>query len=88
MRARNPSIERAVGDGSRFCDRDDFTALIIGIGGLLVASGDLVVGSTSPSLRSCHCSLVRWTTWVNAGSTVQEARAWVNRLDDLLKQTD
>ena len=62
------------------------TALIIGIGGLLVASGDLAVGQYIAVIALLPLFLGPLTTWVNAGSTVQEARAWVNRLDDLLKQ--
>lgn len=63
------------------------TALIVGVGGLLVINGELQVGQFIAVVALLPMFLSPLTSWVSAATTWQQARAWILRLDDVLEQS-
>ena len=62
------------------------TALIVGVGGLLVIGGELQVGQFIAVVALLPVFLSPLASWVAAATTWQQARAWILRLDDVLEQ--
>ena len=64
------------------------TALVVGVGGLLVALGTVEAGAYIAVLALVPVFLRPVATWSGAVDTVQQARVWLTRLDDLLAQEE
>jgi ABC-type bacteriocin/lantibiotic exporter with double-glycine peptidase domain len=63
-------------------------ALIVGVGGLLVASGQITTGAYVAVMALLPIFLRPLSAWSSAVDTVQQARIWLARLDDLLDQSE
>ncbi len=61
-------------------------AVIIGLGGAMVARGNLDVGQFVAVVSLVPIFLAPLATWVSMDSTLKQAAAWMARLDDLLDQ--
>jgi NHLM bacteriocin system ABC transporter peptidase/ATP-binding protein len=64
------------------------TALVVGIGGVLVARGDITTGAYIAVLALVPVFLRPVAAWSGAIDTLQQARVWLTRLDDLLAQRE
>ena len=62
------------------------TALIVGIGGVLVATGYMNVGAYIAVMALVPIFLRPVSAWSGAVDTLQQARTWLVRLDDLMNQ--
>lgn len=62
------------------------TALIVGIGGVLVATGYMNVGAYIAVMALVPIFLRPVSAWSGAVDTLQQARTWLARLDDLMDQ--
>ncbi len=63
-------------------------ALVIGVGGLLVESGSLSVGAYIAVMALIPIFMRPIGLWSAAIDTLQQARTWIARLDDLLEQRE
>jgi ABC-type bacteriocin/lantibiotic exporter with double-glycine peptidase domain len=63
-------------------------ALVIGVGGLLVESGSLSVGAYIAVMALIPIFMRPIGLWSSAIDTLQQARTWITRLDDLLQQRE
>lgn len=63
-------------------------ALVLGIGGLLVESGQLSVGAYIAVMALIPIFMRPIGLWSAAIDTLQQARSWITRLDDLLNQPE
>lgn len=63
-------------------------ALVIGVGGLLVESDRLSVGAYIAVMALIPIFMRPIGLWSSAIDTLQQARTWITRLDDLLKQQE
>ena len=62
------------------------TALVVGIGGVLVGRGEISTGAYIAVLALVPVFLRPVAAWSGAVDTMQQARVWLTRLDDLLAQ--
>lgn len=62
------------------------TALIVGLGGVFVALGTISVGAYIAVMALVPVFLRPVSAWSGAVDTLQQARTWLARLDDLLEQ--
>ncbi|MDH6423399.1 cysteine peptidase family C39 domain-containing protein [Aurantimicrobium minutum] len=63
-------------------------ALVIGVGGLLVESGSLSAGGYIAVMALIPIFMRPIGLWSSAIDTLQQARTWITRLDDLLQQRE
>jgi len=64
------------------------TALVVGIGGVLVGRGTITTGAYIAVLALVPVFLRPVAAWSGAIDTLQQARVWLSRLDDLLAQDE
>ena len=64
------------------------TALVVGLGGVLVGQGTISTGAYIAVLALVPVFLRPVATWSGAVDTIQQARGWLTRLDDLLAQDE